>query len=135
MTELDPRAVISIRVGSRGTGVPSTEPLDAEGVALFAAIGEDVVNLFCDHLHDGEYVAVLGWRRSTGELSVMGGQNQGVPEGDPLVHRTRYKFECSRCGWEVNVREENLARVVGVLVEHGVTEVTLSGLAGILGER
>ena len=115
----DPRLI------SSGESADTREPLD------FASLGFTGVNVFCDDRHDRQFVTTLLWHEATGHASIRGGQNHTLERGAG-IRWERSKINCPACRRAVAVRAENLSRVVGRLVENGVTEVTLGGLAGIL---
>jgi hypothetical protein len=89
------------------------------------------VNLACDEDHDRQLVSAIYFDAETGEAFPRDGA-RAVLEDHAGVQRERWKFRCPQCHRTVVVRAEKLDAIVAQLVQHGVTELTLTGLHGIL---
>lgn len=111
--------------------------------------------LYCDDAkHDGRRMAITnftfqdpGWgeryTRTNGiDHGVTIGEDGLRPEGvDPVAwarsgpKRSRYSFECRKCRRPLQLREETLWAALNAAATHGVSELSLSGLAAIVREQ
>ncbi len=76
-------------------------------------------------------------RNATQQMESMAGdtlvpRSQSRPPDYRLPRRFRYRIRCRLCGHEVQVREDRLDPILGKLRDNGVSELSLSGLSGLL---
>jgi hypothetical protein len=111
-----------------------TGPLD-----FTAAGGSRGVNLFCagrfDDTHAERFIDAAAYDEATGFVTVSNSHAEARWARPTAVGRRelqRVKFECSACGRSTPVRAEKFVPIIEKLVRHGVSELTLAGLDGIL---
>jgi hypothetical protein len=117
MNEHSPRVIESGR--GHGSG-ESYERSDLDGV-----------NLVCEHGETRQLVSAIYFDPETGEAFPRDGTRRVLEDLDGTV-RSRWKFRCVQCNRTVVVRAENLNMIISKLVRHGVSELNLIGLDGIL---
>lgn len=102
-----------------------------------------VVERFARMRGDGEWLVLPGvldadtrLRRPEGtrayidrDTNVRAGYKGFSP---PFTPRDRYNLQCDKCGLTVAVRAENLAPIFDALAAHGVSSISLKGLAARL---
>jgi hypothetical protein len=85
-----------------------------------------VVVASLQRLTDGTWEANLNPRTGDSETTRWSGS------GHPRGARRRHRFECRKCGLNVQVIDARLAAVLDRLAEAGVAQITLRGLAASL---
>lgn len=111
------------RVTESGRGRGNSEPYERSDL--------DGVNLVCGDAHDRQLVSAIHYDPETGEAFPRDGTRRVLEDPDGTV-RSRWKFRCVQCNRTIVVRAERLHMIIGQLVSHGVSELPLSGLDGIL---
>jgi hypothetical protein len=89
------------------------------------------VNLFCDVGHDRRFVSAVILDEATG-FAVPRDAIRQTLEGSDDGDRSRWKLRCLTCNRVTAVRSETLDLIIARLVRHGVIELSLIGLDGIL---
>ena len=101
------------------------------GEHSFDGSGFKGVNLFCDAGHDRQFVAALIFDETTGSVVPRDGISKSL-EGPDGTRYQKWKFRCLECKRVTVVLAAKLDCKIAALVHLGVTELSLSGLDGIL---